>query len=123
MKRFWKEVSVEPIDGGFIIALDGRRVKTPARAELVVPARALADAIAEEWRTVEGEIDPRAMPLTGLANAAIDRVSPDARAFAGGLARYAEADLACYRADWPPELVERLCDVAIESSDEVTGPK
>ena len=107
MKRFWKEVSVEDVDGGFTIALDGRRVKTPARAELVVPARALADAIAEEWRTVEGEIDPRAMPLTGLANAAIDRVSPDARAFAGGLARYAEADLACYRADWPPELVER----------------
>ena len=107
MKRFWTEVSVEPIDDGFTIALDGRRVKTPARAELVVPARVLADAIAEEWRTVEGEIDPRAMPLTGLANAAIDRVSPDARAFAGGLARYAEADLACYRADWPPELVER----------------
>jgi len=107
VKRFWKEVSVEPIDGGFTIALDGRRVKTPARAELVVPARALADAIAEEWRTVEGEIDPRAMPLTGLANAAIDRIAPDKEAFARGLAAYGESDLLCYRADRPPRLVER----------------
>jgi chaperone required for assembly of F1-ATPase len=47
------------------------------------------------------------MPLTGLANAAIDRVAPEPAAFAGGLVRYAEADLACYRSGWPPELVER----------------
>jgi chaperone required for assembly of F1-ATPase len=47
------------------------------------------------------------MPLTGLANAAIDRIAPERRTFAGGLARYAEADLACYRSEWPPELVDR----------------
>ena len=47
------------------------------------------------------------MPLTGLANAAIDRVAPDKAAFAAGLARYAEADLACYRAEGPQALVER----------------
>jgi chaperone required for assembly of F1-ATPase len=47
------------------------------------------------------------MPLTGLANAAIDRIAPDSQAFAAGLARYAEADLACYRNEWPPELAER----------------
>ena len=73
----------------------------------MVPTEALAEAIAEEWRAVEDEIDPRAMPLTGLANAAIDRVAPDRQAFAEGLARYAEADLACYRAEGPRELVER----------------
>jgi chaperone required for assembly of F1-ATPase len=106
VKRFWKEVEIVE-DGGFAIALDGRRVKTPAGAELAVPTRTLAEAIAEEWRSVGEVIDPRSMPLTGLANAAIDRIAPDIRAFAGGLARYAEADLACYRADWPPELVER----------------
>jgi chaperone required for assembly of F1-ATPase len=107
VKRFWKEVSIEPVDGGWAIRLDGRPVRTPARAELAVPTRALAEAIADEWRSVDGAIDPRAMPLTGLSNAAIDRVAPDRRAFAGGLARYAEADLACYRADRPPDLVER----------------
>ena len=110
MRRFWKEVSVEAADGGCGIRLDGRPVRTPARAELNVPSEALAESIAEEWRAVEGEIDPRAMPLTGLSNAAIDRVAPDVRLFAGGLARYAEGDLACYRADWPPELVQRQAE-------------
>ena len=107
MKRFWKEVTVEPQDGGWTIELDGRPVKTPARAALAVPTEALADAIAGEWRSVEETIDPRAMPLTGLANAAIDRVAPARESFAQGIARYAEADLACYRAEGPRELVER----------------
>jgi chaperone required for assembly of F1-ATPase len=107
VKRFWKEVSVQPEGEGWAIRLDSRPVKTPAGAPLVVPNEKLADAIAEEWRSVEGHIDPRSMPLTGLANAAIDRVAPERQAFAGGLARYAEADLACYRSEWPPELVAR----------------
>ena len=107
MKRFWKEVAVEREEGGWAIRLDGRPVKTPARAPLVVPSEALAEAIADEWRSVGETIDPRAMPLTGLANAAIDRVAPEPRAFAEGLARYAEADLACYRAEGPRELAAR----------------
>ncbi len=107
MKRFWKVVTVEPEGDGWTIKLDGRAVKTPARAPLVVPTKTLADAIADEWRSVGEAIDPRAMPLTGLANAAIDRVAPDRQKFAQGLARYADADLACYRAEGPRELVER----------------
>jgi len=107
LKRFWKDVAVEREDGGWTIKLDERPVKTPARAPLLVPTEALANAIADEWRSVGETIDPRAMPLTGLANAAIDRVASDRQAFAEGLARYAEADLACYRADGPRELVSR----------------
>ena len=107
MKRFWEVVTVDPEGDGWTIKLDGRAVKTPARAPLVVPTKTLADAIADEWRSVGEAIDPRAMPLTGLANAAIDRVAPDRQKFAQGLARYAEADLACYRAEGPRELVER----------------
>lgn len=107
MKRFWKDVAVEPEDGGWAISLDGRPVRTPARALLLIPGETLALAIGEEWRSVDGEIDPGAMPLTGLANAAIDRIAPARQAFAGGLARYAEADLACYRSEWPPDLVSR----------------
>ena len=87
MKRFWKDVAVEAEDGGWGIRLDGRPVKTPARATLVVPTQMLADAIADEWNTVDGEIDPRRMPLTGLANAAIDRVGPAKEEFAAGLGR------------------------------------
>jgi chaperone required for assembly of F1-ATPase len=107
VKRFWKDVSVEKEGDGWAIKLDGRPVKTPARAPLLAPTSALAEAIEDEWRSVEETIDPRAMPLTGFVNAAIDRVSPERQAFAGGLARFAEADLACYRSEWPPELVDR----------------
>ena len=107
MKRFWKEVTAIAEDGGWGIQLDSRPVKTPARAALTVPTQALAEAIAEEWRSVGETIDPRSMPLTGLANAAIDRVAPDREAFASGLARYAEADLACYRAEGPRGLAAR----------------
>jgi chaperone required for assembly of F1-ATPase len=107
VKRFWKEAAAAEADGGFAIALDGKPVRTPARAPLVAPTRALAEAIAGEWNSSGEEVDPRAMPLTGLANAAIDRVAPDTQAFAGGLARYAEADLTCYRAEGPDALVQR----------------
>lgn len=107
MKRFWKDVAVVEEASGWGIALDGRPVRTPARALLAVPAKALADAIAQEWRASGEDVDPRAMPLTGLANAAIDRVVPDPAAFAAGIARYAEADLACYRAQAPQALIER----------------
>jgi len=107
VKKFWKDVSVEPASPGWTIKLDQRPVKTPARAALIVPTVTLAKMIAEEWRSVDAEIDPRAIPLTGLANAAIDRVAPDRQAFANGLARYAEADLACYRAEGPRGLVEQ----------------
>jgi len=107
VKRFWKDVAVGEEGDGWAVTLDGRPVRTPASATLVVPTQALANGIAEEWRSVDGEVDPRAMRLTGLANAAIDHVAPQRNAFAGGLAHYAEADLACYRSDWPPELAER----------------
>lgn len=92
---------------GRSIRLDGKHLRTPARAELILPSDALAAAVAEEWRAVEGAIEPAAMPLTGLANAAIDRIAPDRAAFAAGLARYAASDLLCYRADRPAELVAR----------------
>ena len=107
MKRFWKEVGVEQEGEGWGVRIDGRPVKTPARAALSVPTKKLADDIAKEWRDVDDKIDPRAMPFTGLANAAIDRVASDRQAFASGLANYAEADLACYRAEGPHELVDR----------------
>ncbi|WP_375420592.1 ATP12 family chaperone protein [uncultured Sphingomonas sp.] len=104
MKRFWTDVAVEA-DGG--IKLDARPVRTPGRTPLILPTAALAEAVAAEWRAVEGDIDPRAMPLTGLANAAIDRIGPDPARFADDLARYAASDLLCYRAEAPTELVAR----------------
>ena len=110
MKRFWSDVALREGAGGFGIELDGRPVKTPARNLLEVPTRALAEAIAEEWRSCEEEADPRAMRLTGLANAAIDRISADPESFAAGLAKYGESDLTCYRAEGPDALVQRQAE-------------
>lgn len=107
MKRFYKQTAVIEDQGGYGIALDGRPVRTPGRAALVVPTRALADAIAGEWDAQGETIDPRSMVLTGLANAGIDRVGADPEGFAAGLAAYGESDLTCYRADSPAPLVDR----------------
>lgn len=104
MKRFWQDVMV---DTELCVRLDGKPVHTPGRLPLVLPTDALAEAVADEWRAVDGEIDPRAMPLTGLANAAIERVAADPALFADNLAAYAESDLLCYRADAPPDLAAR----------------
>jgi chaperone required for assembly of F1-ATPase len=106
VKRFWKDVAVGPEGNGWGVMLDGRPVRTPARAPLLLPTEPLARAVADEWSSVRDEMDPRGMPLTGLANAAIDRVAPDREAFASGLAGYAEADLACYRAEGPRALID-----------------
>lgn len=107
MKRFYTDVSTarEGDGAGLSIRLDARPVRTPARALLVVPAADLAEAIVAEWQAQGDRIDPRTMPMTGLANAAIDRVAPDPARFIATLAPYAETDLLCYRAEDPPELV------------------
>jgi chaperone required for assembly of F1-ATPase len=104
VKRFWTSVS---IDADHVVRLDGKPVRTPGRRPLTLPQPALAEAVAEEWRAVGDTVDPRLMTLTGLANAAIDRIEPDPSAFAASLAAFAESDLLCYRADSPPALVER----------------
>ncbi len=104
MKRFYKDVRLSD-EGG--ILLDGRPVRTPARVPLILPNDLLAAAVAAEWAAQGDQIDPRTMPITGLANAAIDRVTPDPIAFAAPLIRYAETDLVCYRAQDPPDLIER----------------
>ena len=107
MKRFWTAAETVETDGGYAIALDGKRVKTPARADLLVTSQQLADAIAREWNDSGETVDPGTMALTGLANAAIDRIAPAKEAFAAGLASYGETDLTCYRAEGPEPLVRR----------------
>lgn len=111
MKRFYKEALASPGEGGVTILLDGRAVRTPARNLLSVPTEELAEAIAREWAGQAEEVDAKAMPLTGLANAAIDRIAPDPAAFAKTLEVYGESDLLCYRAEAPRPLVERQAEL------------
>lgn len=98
MRRFYADVTVHEVDGDWSIALDSRPLRTPKRAALTLPTEALAQAVAAEWRAQGDAIAPLTMPLTGLANAAIDIIAPDPVAFASPLAAYGESDLLCYRA-------------------------
>ncbi len=109
MKRFYKQATVSAEADGVAVLLDGRPVRTPARAPLRVPTEELAEAITGEWNAQGEKIEPHLMPLTGLANAAIDRVAPDPAAFGRSLAQFGESDLLCYRAEGPHSLVERQC--------------
>lgn len=104
-KRFYKDVSVLDEGGLSAIALDGRPVRTPGKARLAVPSLALAQAIAEEWRAQGSEIDPRTMPLTKLANSAIDGVTGHEAAVIDDILAYAGTDLLCYRAEGPEGLI------------------
>lgn len=92
---------------GFAVLLDGRRLQSPANRPLLLPTAALAEAIAAEWAAQGEKILPASMPLMQIAATAVDRVAPTAAETAAAIARYAETDLLCYRADGPPALVER----------------
>ncbi len=103
-KRFYKSVAVTDQRG---IALDGRPVKTPFKVALVLPTRALAEAVAAEWDAQFDVINPHAMPLTKLANTAIDRVHSERSKIAEEILEFAGSDLVCYRAQGPAGLVKR----------------
>lgn len=106
-RRFWTTVGVEAGEGGFCLRLDARPVLTPARTELRLPSRAMAEAVAAEWMAAGDVVDPLAMPVTRSANAAIDKVAPQFGEVAGLIAAYGGSDLLCYRASAPAELVAR----------------
>ena len=107
--RIYTDVSVEPLDGGWTVLLDGRTIRTPAKAAFKVAAKPLAEAIAAEWEAQGKRVDPSTMPLSRLANTAIDRVAGREAAVADEIAGYAGSDLLCYRADQPEGLVARQC--------------
>lgn len=111
MKRFYESAEVAEISGGFAIALDGKTVNTPGRSALSLPTAALAAAVCAEWQAQEEEVEPHTMRLTRLANSAIDRVALSRETVIAEIAGFAAADLLCYRADAPPELVARQSEV------------
>jgi len=103
-QRFYDAAWAQAGESGWHVMLDGRPVNTPQRARLTLPTEPLAEAVAEEWQAQEAEIKPAAMPLTRLANSAIDRAAPRRDEVIEGLVAYGETDLLCYRAEWPQKL-------------------
>ncbi|MBT8155952.1 ATPase [Epibacterium ulvae] len=123
-KRFWKAATSAPEGAGFTVLLDGRKVKTPAKAALVLPTEAMALAVAAEWDAQEEVVNPNTMPCTRSANAAIDKVSIQHGEVADMLAEYGDSDLLCYRAESPAELVTRqgeAWDPALEWATQTLG--
>lgn len=110
-KRFWDKTTTTESRHGFGVALDGRDVRTPAKAPLAVPTLALARGIADEWDAQTDRIDPTAMPLTRTANSAIDKVMPQKQEVVEMLAAYGDADLLCYRAETPEGLVQNQTEI------------
>ena len=107
MKRFYKDVSVKEEGGAWRVLLDGRTLKTQARNTVALPNKALAEAVAQEWREQDEEIDPPGMFLTRLTFAAIDGARVERERVAGHALSYGKTDLLAYRAEHPDELVVR----------------
>jgi chaperone required for assembly of F1-ATPase len=106
-QRFYKEVGVAEAEGGFGITLDGKPIRTPSARQVVIPARALADAVAAEWAAQGEAIDPVTMPLTRIANSVVEGVVDRVALVTDDLAKYIETDLLFYRAGHPEGLVAR----------------
>ena len=98
-KRFYKTVSVSEIEGGFVVLLDGRQLKTPRKKLLLTPNKLTAELVAAEWDAQEDDIIPSTMPVTRLVNVTIE-LTPESRPDLIAEARkYAGTDLLCYRSD------------------------
>lgn len=105
MKRFWEQATVLAEDaGGYSVRLDGRPVRLPGGTPLRLGSPTMAAAVAGEWNAIGGgakggEMRMEDLPLTRLLGTAQERIAPDPAPMVEGLAKYAETDLLCYRAD------------------------
>jgi chaperone required for assembly of F1-ATPase len=111
MKRFWDQAAIAADPQGWHVMLDGKPVRLPGGPPLLLPHRNLAEAVAAEWTAAGGakggEMSYADLPLTRLAGTAQERIAIDPEPVVLELARYAETDLLCYRAESPAALVRR----------------
>jgi chaperone required for assembly of F1-ATPase len=105
--RFYRDVTVEKAGEAYRVLLDGKPIRTPAGADFLLPSEAMAQAVAEEWRAQGEKLTPESMPLTKLANTAIDRVASQREACIEQILAFANSDSVCYRAASPQDLVAR----------------
>lgn len=106
-RRFYAGAAIAEVAGGFAIVLDGKPIKTPAGRNLIVPARSIAQTVADEWNAQAEIIDPLSMPATRLANSVVQGVIDNVDAVADDIVKYLGTDLLFYRAGHPEALVAR----------------
>lgn len=109
-KRFYDEVKVAKAEGGFVVQLDGKPVKTPGKAPLVLPTERAAQLVADEFAAQGETLDLSSMPAYRLVNTALDGVASDPQAVLEDILRFSSSDLLCYRAEGPESLVHRQND-------------
>ncbi|MXP27591.1 molecular chaperone [Porphyrobacter algicida] len=111
MKRFYKDATVQPVEGEWQVHLDGRGVKTQGGKRQIVPNTALAELLRAEWAAQGEDLVPASFIYRDIADYALDVVEPDRDAAITTLLRYAETDTLCYRADPEDALWHRQCAV------------
>jgi chaperone required for assembly of F1-ATPase len=109
-KRFYETVTVQARDAAFVILLDARELKTPAKKPMLLPSAALAQLVADEWQAQGDEIMPDSMPIMRMVSTALDRVADVPQETADAFAAYVMSDLLCYRAEHPEKLFEKQAD-------------
>lgn len=107
MRRFFKTAAAEEAEGGWTVTLDGKPIRTPAKAPFVIASAPAATAAAAEWAAQGEEIQPEAMRVTKAINTAIDHTTPRRAEVVEAVAAYGGADLLCYRAATPEGLAAR----------------
>lgn len=122
--RFYRTVTIDERGGAYLLRLDDKPIRTPQKAVLAVSSRALAEAVADEWREQGRTIDPQSMPITKLSYAAIDVGTAHAARLREEILAYGKSDLLCYRAEGPETLISRqqeawdpLLDWAVQRFD------
>ena len=106
-RKFYKAVTVIEVEGGWQVQLDSRNLRTPKAQLMVLPTRAIAELVAEEWAAQTDVIEMATMHATRLANTAIETIGASREGVAGQIADYAGSDLVCYFAEDPAALVAR----------------
>ncbi len=98
--------SVKPEGNGYAVYRNETVLKTPQDLPLVVPTRALAAALAEEFASQGEKLDVRKMPMTQLALTALDISSQRRADTVKSIMHKGENELVCQRASDPASLVE-----------------
>jgi chaperone required for assembly of F1-ATPase len=105
-KRFYRQAVAGAAEGGFAVLLDGKPAKTPSGKKLLFPTEPAAALAAFEYEAQIGEINPSKMPVTRLANTAVDGVANQVTEVLADIRLYSSSDLVCYRSEGPEALAE-----------------
>lgn len=111
MKRFFREVTVQEVVGGWQVALDGRPVMTQQGSPQLLASRQLGEILAAEWAGLGQEFGPSDLPQRDLADMAIDLIAPARSKAIAKLLSYIDTDTLCYQAQPDEPLAHRQREV------------